>query len=431
MQGGATMKRVICIIMAFVLVLSLCACTDSSGISDNENLLTDFKRSEDVPAYNFTSGEEIIPEDYAKYTEGATDFAVKLLAENAKEGENLVISPLSVSSVMSVLANGASDKTRTQLRNALAAGADTDLINTCSHYLSSRLTAFNSEEGYFKTANSLWFNDTFDVKSSFLQTTANYYDAGVFRIPFAEGSAADKVNGWVAENTEGEIEKVIDGIDVDSAALVINTALLNDAWATPYHSTQTGTFHGANGDTQAEFMSSVEYYISTSYGEGFVKGFENVPCKFAALLPAEGEDVTEFVKNLTANRLTALLESQSPMERCVASLPEFSIETRLELADSLRALGIENAFDRDKADFSNLSNSGRVYIDKVTQDAFIEIGPQGAKAGAATVADIKYSLSENPELPEKELSFDRPFVFVIYDNESNIPVFMGIVNNVG
>lgn len=425
------MKRIICLIMALVLAISLCAC--GGGLSDGENLTKGFKRSESIAEYNFVSGEDIMPEDYEQYISGATDFAVKLLAESAQEGENLVVSPVSVSEALSVLANGAADKTRTELRNVLASGASIDLINICSHYLNSRLTAFNSEDGYFRTANSLWFNDTFDVKSAFLQTSVNYYDTGLFRIPFAEEDAVEKINGWVSENTDGEIENVLDTIDENAKALIVNAVVLSDAWTTPYKDTQVseGVFHGAKGDAQTEFMTSVEYYISSSYAQGFVKGFENIPCKFAAILPNEDTDITEFVNNLTGNRLTALLESQAPMETCVASLPEFSISSDLDLADSLQAVGINRAFDYATADFSSLSNTGQVYINKITQDAFIEVGPQGAKAGAATVVELTDSLAATEETPEKELVFDRPFVFVIYDNESNIPVFMGVVNNIG
>ncbi|MBQ7999644.1 MAG: serpin family protein [Ruminococcus sp.] len=426
------MKRIICTVMALILVLALCACGGDSLVSGDENLRKGYDRSEDIPVYDFLSEEHTTPENYEKYAEGAIDFGVKLLAENVQDGENVVLSPVSVSSVLALLANGAADKTRSEIRNVIASGADVDLINTGEYYLGRRLVAFNSEDGYFKNANSLWFNDTFDVKSPFLQTSANYYDVGVFRVDFTQEDTAEKINGWVSENTDGEIDKLLDEVEGDSAALVINTALLNDAWATPYSDTQIseGEFHGAKGDTQAEFMTSKEYYISTSYAEGFIKGFENVPCKFAALLPKDGQDITEFVQKLTGNRFTALLDSQSPMETCIVTLPQFSVESRLELADSLKLMGINGMFDASKADFSNLSNTGQVFVSKVTQDAFIEVGPQGAKAGAATVAEILYGSAQIPELPEKELTFDRPFVFVIFDNESNIPVFVGVVNNI-
>lgn len=425
------MKRYICILMVLSLAFSLCACSDSV-LSSDANLVKDFKRSENSPEYDFLSEEHTTPEDYDKYTEGSIDFAINLLRENMKENENTVVSPVSASAVLSTLSLGASGKTSTEIRKAVANGINTDVINTGAHYLFSRLTAFNSEEGYFRSANSLWFDNTFDVKSSFLQSCKNYYDTDVFRLDFAESSAADKVNGWVDEKTDGEITKIIDSTE-GACTIVINTALMEDAWATVYNEDDMskGTFRGAKGDTEAEFMSSNEFYVSTSYGEGFVKGFKTTPCKFMALLPKEGESVEEFVNNLTGARLTALIESQKPMDRCVAKLPVFSMESDLELTDSLKAMGINTMFDADKADFANLSNGGKVYVSEVNQKAFVEVGPQGAKAGAATSAVLANGVSPSQEETElKELNFDRPFVFVIYDNESGVPAFIGVVNNV-
>lgn len=425
------MKRLICVLMIFITAFSLCACSDSIMHSD-ANLKKDFERSENVPTYDFLSEEHTTPENYEKYTEGSIGFGIKLLAENMQEGENTVVSPVSASAVLSTLALGAGGKTSSEIRNAIASGTSTDVISTGTHYLFSRLTAFNSEEGYFKSANSLWFDNRFDVKSSFLQSCTNYYDTDIFRIDFTEVDAADKVNGWVNEKTDSEITNIIDSTE-GACTIAINTALMKDAWATPYDELQMskGTFSGAKGDTEAEFMSSNEFYVSTAYAEGFVKGFKNVPCKFMALLPKEDENITDFVNNLSVGRLTAIIDSQAPMERCVAKLPVFSVESDLELTESLKAMGINTMFDAEKADFSNLSNAGQVYISEINQKAFVEVGPQGAKAGAATSAVLAYGVSPSEDVVEfKEITFDRPFVFVIYDNESNVPAFIGVVNNV-
>lgn len=425
------MKRLICIVMVLAVVFSLCACSDSIMSSD-ANLKKDFDRSENIAQYDFLSEEHTTPENYEKYAEGLVDFGIRLLAENMIENENAVVSPVSASAVLGTLAVGASGKTSAEIRNTIASGANTDVISTGTHYLFSRLTAFNNDEGYFKSANSLWFDNSFDVKSSFLQTCTNYYDTDIFRIDFTEVDAADKVNGWVKEKTDGEIEKILDSVD-GACTVAINTALLEDAWTTPYEDFQMseGTFYGAKGDAQAQFMTSNEFYLSTSYAEGFVKGFKNVPCKFMALLPKEGESIEAFVKNLSADRLTAIIDSQAPMERCIAKLPVFSMESDLELTESLKAMGINTLFDAEKADFSNLSNAGKVYVSEVNQKTFVEVGAQGAKAGAASSAFLSAgAFPSQEEIEFKELNFDRPFVFVIYDNESYVPAFIGIVNNV-
>lgn len=425
------MKRYISIFLCFVMLVLMCSCAaGGSVISEKEDLLSGFTPSDTVVEYNFTSGEEIIPEDYDKFSTAATEFSLKLFEQNMSEEENVVIAPVSVLTTMSMLTNGAKDKTLTELRNTLAGGLDVTSINTHNHYLLSRLSAFNTEEGYYKAANSLWFNDAFDVRASFLQPVVNFYDAGVFRIPLTEEDAKDKINGWIAEKTDGEIPNAVEDITPETVAMVINTVLLDDGWTTPYTEDQIseGKFHGAKGDTDATYMTSNEFYLSTSYAEGIVKSFKNIPCKFAAILPPEGMPVSEFAGSLTYNRLTALLDSQQPLEFCQARIPQFAFDTKLDLGDSLKATGISEAFDKDKADFSLISNTGNVYISSVTQNAFIEIGAQGAKAGAATVGAMAPTSAKPQET--KELVFDRPFLFVIYDNESNIPVFIGAVNNV-
>lgn len=430
-SGGCNMKRYISAFLCFAMVLVLCSCAATgSAVSEKENLLAGYTPSDTVTQYDFTSGEDIIPEGYDRYKEAATDFALSLFAQTADDDSNMIIAPVSVMTAMSLLANGASDDTLAELKNTLTDGMDVTALNTHNHYLSQRLSAFNSEEGSYKSVNSLWFNDAFDVRSSFLQPAVNYYDAGVFRIPLLEADAIDKINGWISENTDGEITDAVEQIDPDTMALVINAVLFDDAWATPYTDNQlyADRFHGTSGDTDVTYMTSEEFYLSTSYAEGFVKSFKNLPCKFAAILPPVDMPLSEFADSLTYNRLTALLNSQQPMEYCKASLPQFSFDTKLDLKDSLKVLGIEDAFDAEKADFSALSNTGDVYLSSVTQDAFIEVGALGAKAGAATVGSV--DITSAPSDKQKEVVLDRPFIFLIYDNESNIPVFIGAVNNV-
>lgn len=422
------MKRVLCIIIVIFAVFSLCACGGKGN-----SMLDDYNRSESVTEYDYLSGEGTQPENYDKYIKGSMDFAFALLRETASADEsgNTLVSPVSAATALSLLANGASDSTRKELRNALASGVEIEDINAGNRYLSGRLSAFNTEESKLTSANSLWLNDTFDVKSSFLQTAVNYYDADVQRILFSEGDAADKINKWISEKTDGEITDTVDNIDESQSVVIVNAILMDDEWATPYpdESVSDGKFHSAKGDEVVPFMTSTERYISTSYAEGMTKGFKNLPLKFAALLPAQDIDIKEFAQGLTGTKWQALLNSEESPDFCVASLPEFELRVKNDLSVPLKDIGIEKIFDVQKADFSALSNTGKVSVSSVIQDAFVKIGPKDVKAGAATVIGTYGAApTESPEV--KTLVFDRPFVFVIYDNESGIPVFTGVVNNI-
>lgn len=425
------MKRILSVILCVVFVLSFAACKKDENGRSEHSLLGDYERSDSVPEFDFTSGEVEVTEEYMTWAEGVASFSFSLLSEVAGD-ENVVISPLSVANVMAVLANGAEGTTLKELRQTLA-GVDLDLINASLYYLNSRLSAFNTDSAYFKTADSLWFDDSFDVKASFLQAVANFYDAEVMRVAMADRAVVDKMNEWISDNTDGEITDAVGDIDPSSLAVAVNAVIMNDEWVTAYTEAQMseGVFHGKEGDKTASYMTSKEHYISTAYAKGFVKGFKNLPLKFAAIMPTDDMSAEEFAEKLTVARWQALLDSQQATSFCVAKLPEFDMYTKSNLTDTLKALGIEKAFDADKADFSNLSNTGEPYISKVTQDAFIKVGPLGAKAGSATVALVAPGAAKPGEVEIPQLTFDKPFVFVIYDNESGVPVFMGIVNNTG
>ncbi len=417
------MKRLFCLLMLVFMLCSLCACN-----KDDHSLLNDYKKSEDIPVYDFTSGEAETPEDYGDYTVGATEFAFDLLAQLASNEDNVVLSPHSAATALSMLANGAADSTRKQLRNVLCQGEDMDAVNSGNYYLNTRLSSFNTKNWKMTSANSLWLDDSFDVKPAFLQNAVNYYDADVQRVVLKD--AKDIINRWISENTGGEIQNAVGDIAEDTKAIIVNAVLFDDEWVTPYEEgdIKDDIFHGAKGDTTASYMTSEEAYLETTYAQGFTKGFANLPLKFAALLPAEDTEITQFAENLTATRWQTLLDSQRSTVFCKASIPQFDMKTQYSLTDSLKALGITDAFDKDKADFSALSNSDKIFISDVTQDAFVRINAKGAKAGAATV--IKGNATSVPSEEVKTLKFDRPFVFVIYDNESGTPIFTGIVNTI-
>lgn len=417
------MKRSVCLIMLVFMLCSLCACNE-----DDHSLLNDYKKSEDIPVYDFTSEEAEAPEGYADYTAGATEFAFELLSQLASNEDNVVLSPHSAATALSMLANGAANSTRKQFRDVLGIGEDTAVINSGNYYLNSRLSSFNTKEWKMTSANSLWLDDSFDVKPSFLQSAVNYYDAEVQRVVLTD--AKDIINEWISENTDGEIREAVGDIAEDTKAIIVNAALFDDEWVTPYEEgdIKDGVFHGAKGDTTASYMTSEEAYLETSFAKGFSKGFAHLPLKFAALLPPEDTEVTKFAESLTANRWQALLDSRRTTVFCKASIPQLDLRAQYSLTDPLKALGLTDAFDKDKADFSALSNSDKMFISDVTQEAFVRINAKGVKAGAATV--IKGNAMSAPSEEIKELKFDRPFVFVIYDNESGIPVFTGIVNTI-
>lgn len=420
------MKRILCALMCVVMLAAFFACNSSDNRSEY-SLLKGYERAEDIPTFDFVSGEIQLPEEYNNYTSGISSFSFKLLGSMASNKDNVVVSSLSMVNALSILANGAYDNTKKEIRTTVS-GVDMDLLNGANYYLNSRLTAFNGDSAKLTLADALWCDDSFDVKTAFLQNIVNYYNAEVMRVDLGASDTKDKVNGWISDTTGGKLTSTVDKISEETLMLMVSAIFMEDEWVTPYLSNQIkeGTFHADGADVKVDFMTSTENYISTDYAQGFVKSFKNLPLKFAAIMPAEDVTAEEFAQGLTAAKWQALLESQQATNFCTASMPSFEISYKNDVTSVFRALGINDAFNSAKADFSQMSNTGKPYVSGVVHDTFIQIGPAGAKAGAATVTDVKGN-DVSSDIPS--VTFDKPFVFVIYDNESGVPVFTGVVNN--
>lgn len=416
------LTKVISCFLLLALCLSLCCCAPEST-----SLTAEYTRSEAVPQYNFFSSEEITPENYANFAEGYMDFAASLLV-NASEDESCVLSPLSLYTALMMTANGASGKTLNELEKVLGQDIDVSDLNTYIHYLNSRVQSLNSEDGKVTSANSLWLNDEFSVKAQFLQTIVNYFDSEVFRTQL-DATGAEEINAWISENTDGEITDMISELSADTAFVLVNALLFNDSWVTPYEENgiYDSTFSGTKGEETVTYMQSNEMLIESSDAKGFVKSYKNTPCKFVAILPNEGVSIDEYVSSLSGAKLETLFASINGTNRCVAHIPQFELRTSLSLKDTVKTMGAELIFT-ENANFDSLTMTEGLFVSDVLQESFIEVNAEGTKAVSATTVTVRGSAAPDSDI--EALVFDRPFLFMIVENESNLPLFIGTVKSV-
>ena len=151
---------------------------------------------------------------------------------------------------------------------------------------------------------------------------------------------------------------------------------------------------------------------------------------YVAVLPKEGTQVRELYRQLTPEALAELLESEN-WELCNLRLPKYEVSFDKELNDSLQAVGLVRAFDDELADFSGLGKTEQgnpLYISLVKQKAVFRVDEKGTEAAAVTlVAMDECAALIEPE--PRELYFDRPFVYMILDLETQVPLFMGIMDD--
>ena len=367
--------------------------------------------------------------DYAEPSYAACDFALRLFRASGQEGENTLVSPLSVMCALAMTANGAEDETRTQMEGVL--GMKAEELNA---FLSAYLDTLPEGEKYkLRLANSVWFTDDgrFSVNGQFLETVDEYYGADVYSAPFNDETCR-RINGWVNESTDGMIPEILDRIPEDAVMYLINALAFDAEWADKYSKDQVldGIFTAADGSKQtAEFLHGTEHsYLEDEGAVGFIKPYSGGKYAFVALLPKEGASVSDYIASLDGERLSVLLSS--PQSKTVhTSMPKLELEYSAEMAEILSAMGMPRAFDFNSAQFAGLGTStqGNIYINRVLHKTYISVGEQGTRAGAATL--IQAADSAAPTEKPKEVDLDRPFVFMLIDCENGLPFFIGTVNS--
>lgn len=405
------MKKLLAAVLAAACFLGTAGCASQTIAATD--LTKNVKKTAQAPSLDEATQDRTI--------EDLTGFGVKLL-QNEMSKTDPLISPLSIAAALSMTANGAVGETKAQMEEVLGASADT---------LSSSFAALQSalkNDKQLKLANSIWLKDTptLHVEDAFLQKNADCFGAGIYAAPF-DDSTKTAINDWVKEKTDGMIPEILDKISADSVVYLVNALAFDAKWEDIFETTQvrTGRFTSREGVEQTgDFLyGETSQYLSGEHAEGFLKYYEGQKYAFAALLPEEGMEIGEFVSGLTGQALHAILSSPQT-ETVEFGLPKFKTAFDTELSESLIALGMTDAFDGEKADFSALGSSdeGNILISRVLHKTFIQVDEAGTKAGAATAVDmVTGSAAEYPH----SVYLERPFVYMIVDMETKLPVFLG------
>lgn len=360
------------------------------------------------------------------------NFAVELCQNSVSSAENALVSPLSVLCALAMTANGAKGETLTQMENVYGIS-----VQELNEYLYTYLERLPSGDKYkVSVANSLWFKDDekMTVEQCFLQANADYYGASVYKAAFDDTTLKD-INAWVSDNTDGMIENILDKIPDEAVMYLINALAFDAEWENIYEESQVrdGIFTAESGETRnVEMMYGSEHqYLDDGSATGFIKYYADWKYAFAALLPNEDVSIADYVASLTGDGLMSTLQNAQSVEVKTA-IPKFESEYSVEMSEILKSMGMTDAFDADRADFTGLgqSDAGNIFISRVIHKTYIAVDEKGTKAGAATVVEAEAGEAAPAEEP-KTVYLDRPFVYMLIDCETNLPIFIGTVMDIG
>ena len=442
------MKKIIAILCVVALVFSLFACNKAAETQDTsiiskvtESVVKVTEKLTDVSDKNITleplgredeEGSLLGPLAYGNsgdIADATADFGFELFRYSLAQGDNALVSPVSVMAALAMATDGADGETLAEMEKVLGM-TNEELRKNYGGYVHP---ANSSEELRF--ANSLWLrNDgSFQVNKNFVERTLEAYGADVFSEPF-DAETKEKINYWISKNTDGEIENMLDEIPPEAVSYIINTVLFEAEWAKPYSESdvrENQLFTAANGEKQTVTMLNSEenYFVRIGKTKGFVKNYKGGEYAFVGLLPDEGVSVEDAAASLSGEEFIGAVKNveYKPVR---VNIPKFSFDCKFELNDTLKSMGMPTAFNSEKADFTNLgvSPKGNIYIGRVMHNTFIRFDENGTKAGAATVVEFD---CECAMLDIEYLAFDRPFIYAIVDTSTGMPIFIGAVESFG
>ena len=367
---------------------------------------------------------EASQEAIARVVQGANELAVKLFKTVADPSENAVIGNYSLSTALLLAMAGTAGDTTVDFGRLLGVeDLERDELHPAVNAVDLALESRSGEGVRLSTANSLFVQDGLQLRDEFLDTAVRDYGAPVRIVDFRRRgeAAAAAVNEWVADETDGFIDRIADEFAEETVVVVANAMYLKASWAAVFERVETlGTFTLADGTTaETEYMANDDS-LPVVRGSDFV----------AVELPYEGDelglviiqpaDLAAFENRMSAGQLRAIAKDLRNRD-VDFSVPIWSTKTELDALDPLHRLGLPQNYDFgtmvDPAELARFG--GGLTIDEILHVARIEVDDKGTTASAATSIGVGVTSISVPEV----VNIDSPFLYFIRDRYSGaIPV---------
>lgn len=373
--------------------------------------------------------------DVSKLAAANNNFSFKLLRQLVGEqaGKSVFVSPYSVATALQMVANGGAGRTRSEMEQALeTTNLSTAELSEATKFVAGLLSS-NNTNLILSTANALWYRQGTTLKTDFAAANQKYFQATIKALDFDNPAAAEAaINQWASDQTHGRITGIADGTVTPATDLILANAIyFKGKWVDPFDPAQTKDrpFHAATGaDTDVPMMQMSETFM---YRKGSSYQAVRLPYMGGDLamyvfLPDPGSSPAKLLKIMNGDKWRRVTMPGFSGQPGMVVLPKFKLETTMELSSSLNDLGIKTAFSRS-ADFSGMFNDAH-RLSEVRQKAFVEVNEQGTEAAAVTEMQVEAAGIEMPPPKPFEMIVDRPFLFAIVDDRSEMILFMGVVN---
>jgi len=435
-----TMKRLMTI-TALSLILSSCVSSPYSTPSSGTSSATIQKPTLDrslTDLQNLNVGN----------MQFATDIYQKLSQDPEKQGENIFISPLSISTAFGLAYAGSKGSTAREMASVLQYNLPEPRLHPAMKELLSQVED-QGEGQVFNTANALFVEKTTILEPDYVAITNAFYNAADTRVDFkrAPKAAIDTINKWVKDKTRGLIPKTLKFTKdtKDTRNVMVNTAYLKANWGRPFSDrrTEIGEFTTPSEVIKTPLMHQTRKlpYVKNRGYASVLLPYQSNTMSMIAILPDKTNGLPKLEAKLTPKFIDTLIEDfkqdyeTAKPYKVDLTLPKIDLSDDYKLRPTLIAMGMPQAFS-DSADFSGRILAAKqpdkysTKLGQVIHKTVLKVDEKGTEAAAVTAIEEVIVVGAPRHKPKiVEFKADHPFIILIRHNETGTILFMGRINN--
>ncbi|CAF4942097.1 unnamed protein product [Pieris macdunnoughi] len=379
------------------------------------------------------------PSNNIRLSERIGNFSVELIDRTLTQtpNSNVVISPLTIWTVLAVIAEGSASNTLKEVCNTLRIAPENlrsvrESFKRIEKYLVVKTTTVELNK-----LNILFVDKGVSPTQKFA-LVAKDYNVSFATLNFSEPyKTANFVNSKVYNFTQGKISDLISGDDLTNSHMILTSALyFKGQWTFKFNKSATtkAPFFDNQGNVigQVNMMYNRQILPFANFKDLKARiielpyGKEN-RLSMLVMLPYQNVTVNEMFLNLNQISLDHILANlamsinEFPEDEIDIYLPRFKVKTNLDLTDTLKSMGIKDLFDSSQ---SNLKKMVKIpsYVSKIAHKAVIEVTEEGTSAAAAAAAAFSYRIGVT------KFEANRPFGYMIVEKTTNTIPFAGSYN---
>jgi len=358
------------------------------------------------------------------YTETVIEnnkFSFELFKDVFTKESNSFISPYSISSALAMTYGGAKNNTEKQMADVLNFKRGQIKTHEGFSNLNTYFKQYKSDtSSTLSIANAIWKDVNWHFKLDYLELTKNYYETSIYPL-----ETVKEINSWVSKETRNKIPEIVSEDDIQGSRMVLTNAIyFKSNWFYSFKKEKT-KLDNFNGHQVKMMCQKNQFkYFDTGSNQVIELPYENNKFSMVVVLPRDEEKIEDLINELDYSKYQSYLNALKRADINLR-LPKFKIEKKYSINNNLKSMGMTDAFNVTKADFTGMSTG--LSIGNVIHKSFIEVNEEGAEAAAATAVVM---IEKSSRVRESiDFNANRPFVFILKDNESNSILFIGAIIN--